>query len=59
MKTVERDEFVRTLTRIPGHLLTVQISNTIEYYFREQLVGVLVKSEPVKRLLPTFDQLKH
>ena len=56
MKTVNHIEFNRALTSIPGRLLTVQIAGTIEYYFKEQLVGVFVKSEPVKRLLPTPDE---
>jgi hypothetical protein len=60
MKTVSHQEFNRHLCRMPGHVHPVVIKNTIEFYYAQQLVGVLVKNgdKPVKRLVPTPDEIR-
>lgn len=61
MKTVSHQEFNRHLCRMPGHVHPVVIKNTIEFYYAQQLVGVLVtglSGKPVKRLVPTPDEIR-
>jgi len=59
MKKVDREEFTRILSRVPVHLRTVVTpGNAIEYYSGMQLVGVYVKSQPVRRLLSSRDEIR-